>query len=210
MTLEEGGEDLLHLLKMPLNEELIAGVDEVGRGCLFGPVFAGAVLLTSKAEISLLKAGLKDSKMLTAKQRKLLSHRIKNEAYAWALGQASAKEIDSVGIREATELAMLRALQKLPQPINLIFVDGKLPIRLWKGKQKTLIHGDRIKPSISAASVLAKESRDRLIKRLDKSFPGYGLEKHVGYGTKFHQEALLTFGATRLHRASFLRKILPS
>jgi len=186
-----------------------AGVDEVGKGSLFGPVFAGAVLLDQNAEIALLKAGLTDSKLLTSKKRELLVPLIKQEAQAWALGQASQKEIDLIGIRSATEKAMIRALEKLTKPLQMVLVDGVLPIRLWKGHQKTLVHGERKYPAIAAASVLAKEARDALIKRLAENYPGYGLDTNVGYGSTFHREALLEIGPTSLHRKSFLSKIIP-
>ena len=188
----------------------IAGVDEVGKGALFGPVFAGAVILDENAEITLINAGLKDSKLLTSKKRAILVPLIKQEAQSWALGQASQKEIDLIGIRSATEKAMIRALEKLKNPPEMVLVDGVLPIRLWRGSQKTLVHGESKYPAIAAASVLAKEARDELIKRLADIYPGYGLETNVGYGSKFHREALVKIGPTSLHRKSFLSKLLPS
>ena len=188
--------------------ELIAGVDEVGRGCWFGPVFAGAVVLSDAAKLKLKDEGLTDSKALTKKRRSLLVPLIKQEALAWGLGQASNREIDAFGIRQATEKAMLRALQKIPTTIHLVLVDGVLPIRQWEGPQKTIIRGDSSSAAIAAASVLAKEARDALIKRLAKQYEGYGLDKHVGYGTKFHKQTLIALGASSLHRVSFLSKIL--
>ncbi len=193
---------------MANDEESIAGVDEVGRGCLFGPVFAGAVVLNKSAAIYLLSKGLKDSKILTPKKRAHLVPIIKASSQDWALGQASAKEIDSVGIRTATERAMIRALQRLSTPIDLVLVDGLLPLRTWSGPQKTLIRGDSLLPSIAAASVLAKEARDALLKRLAIKFSDYGLDKNMGYGTKFHRQVLLEKGPCSLHRKSFLTKII--
>ena len=190
-----------------LNFKKIVGVDEVGKGALFGPVFAGAVILESDAETTLLEAGLKDSKALTSKKRASLSPLIQEKAKDWGLGQASAQEIDSIGIRKATELAMLRALQKLQNPIDIVLVDGVLPIRIWNGEQKTLVHGESKSAAIAAASVLAKEARDSLIKRLSNQYPEYGLTSNVGYGTKLHREILIAFGPTPLHRQSFLSKI---
>ncbi|MDP6833691.1 MAG: ribonuclease HII [Prochlorococcaceae cyanobacterium ETNP1_MAG_9] len=190
-----------------LNFKKIVGVDEVGKGALFGPVFAGAVILESDAETTLLEAGLKDSKALTSKKRASLSPLIQEKAKDWGLGQASAQEIDSIGIRKATELAMLRALQKLQNPIDIVLVDGVLPIRIWNGEQKTLVHGESKSAAIAAASVLAKEARDSLIKRLSNQYPEYGLTTNVGYGTKLHREVLIAFGPTPLHRQSFLSKI---
>tara|TARA_B100000902_G_C27163644_1_gene840066 strand:+ start:309 stop:878 length:570 start_codon:yes stop_codon:yes gene_type:complete len=186
---------------------MIAGVDEVGKGCLFGPVFAGAVILSKSHEKKLLSEGLKDSKKLSPRQRQNLVPLIKKNSTAWSIGQASAREIDNIGIREATEKAMLRALQKFSSPPDLILVDGILPIRLWQGKQKTQIRGESHFASIAAASVLAKESRDELIKRLARKYSFYGLEKNKGYGTEIHRRNLIKAGATKLHRKSFLSKL---
>ena len=193
---------------MVLKKSQTVGIDEVGRGSLFGPVFAGAVVLEEKARCTLLNAGLKDSKELIAKKRAKLVSLIEQTSQDWALGQASSREIDSIGIRKATELAMLRALQKLSHPINMVLVDGVLPLRLWSGSQQTLVHGESKSPEIAAASVLAKEARDSLIKRLAISYPQYGLESNVGYGTKLHRKNLIKLGPTSLHRKSFLSKIL--
>ena len=186
----------------------VAGVDEVGRGCLFGPVFAAAVVLDEVAEQRLWKAGLTDSKKLSAKRRASLVPLIEQHCLTSGLGQASAHEIDAVGIREATERAMLRALQTLDYFPNVVLVDGNLPLRLWSGPQLTLVGGDSRSAAIAAASVLAKEARDALIRRLSNRFPGYGLERHAGYGTALHREALLALGPTSLHRRSFLRRLL--
>ena len=188
----------------------IAGVDEVGRGCLFGPVFAAAVVLDGDAADGLQAAGLTDSKKLTPRRRAALVPRIEECSLAWALGQASAREIDGVGIRGATELAMLRALQRLHARPELVLVDGNLPLRLWTGPQLTVVRGDSRSAAIAAASVIAKEARDGLIRRLAARCPGYGLEKHVGYGTAQHREALLASGPTPLHRRSFLTRLLKS
>ncbi len=186
------------------------GVDEVGRGALFGPVFAGAVVLTKVSANDLTLAGLTDSKLLTPNKRAQLIPLIKESAISWSLGQSSAKEIDCYGIRCATEKAMLRALTglRLPTMPELIKVDGIVPISLWTGKQITIKKGDRICPAIAAASVLAKEARDALIKRLSYTYPSYGLEKHVGYGTKVHIAAIKSLGSAALHRKSFLKKVL--
>ena len=186
-----------------------AGVDEVGRGCWFGPVFAAAVVLSEAAASALTAEGLTDSKALTARRRARRVPLIEDAAEAWALGQASAREIDHHGIRRATELAMLRALQRLPQQPDLVLVDGVLPLRLWPHPQQTIVRGDSSTASIAAASVLAKESRDALIRRLAERFPGYGLERHAGYGTAVHRQALLAHGPTAMHRCSFLKKVLP-
>jgi len=192
---------------MEANKSLIAGVDEVGKGCLFGPVFAGAVILSKANEKTLLSQGLKDSKKLSHRQRHNLVPLIKKNSIGWAIGQASAREIDSIGIREATEKAMLRALEKFPSPPDLILVDGILPIRLWPGKQQTQVQGESHFASIAAASVLAKETRDELIKRLDHKYSLYGLGKNKGYGTEIHRSSLIKAGATKLHRKSFLSRL---
>ena len=188
---------------------MIVGVDEVGRGCLFGPVFAAAVSLTGAADAELTALGLTDSKALSAKRRADLVPHIQAKASAWALGQGSAREIDAHGIRVATELAMLRALQKLPIQPELVLVDGVLPLRLWPGPQRTIVRGDSQEASIAAASVLAKVARDGLMCRLAERFPEYGFERHAGYGTALHRQALITSGPTALHRKSFLTRLFP-
>ena len=192
---------------LPLGRD-VAGVDEVGRGCLFGPVFAAAVVLETAAAQELLKAGLTDSKKLSAKRRAALVPVIRSLCAASGLGQASAREIDACGIRVATERAMLRALQRLPQRPGLVLVDGNLPLRLWQGPQRTVIAGDSRSAAIAAASVLAKEARDALIRRLSARFPGYGLERHAGYGTAQHRQSLMALGPTPLHRHTFLKRLL--
>jgi len=192
---------------MSTHKYLIAGVDEVGKGCLFGPVFAGAVILSKTNESKLLSQGLKDSKKLSPRKRYKLVPLIKENSIAWSIGQASAREIDSLGIREATEKAMVRALEKFSSPPDLVLVDGILPIRLWARKQKTQVRGESHFPSIAAASVLAKEARDELMKRLAPLYSFYGLEKNKGYGTEFHRKQLIHSGATRLHRKSFLSRL---
>ena len=188
-------------------KSLVAGVDEVGKGCLFGPVFAAAVILSKENEIELLNHGLKDSKKLSHLQRNKLVPLIKTNSIAWTIGQASAREIDVIGIRDATEKAMLRALEKFSSPPDLILVDGILPIRLWPGKQKTQVRGESHFASIAAASVLAKETRDELIKRLARKYNCYGLEKNKGYGTEIHRTNLIKEGATKLHRKSFISRL---
>jgi len=182
-----------------------AGVDEVGRGCLFGPVFAAAVVLDAAAAIELASLGVTDSKTLTARRRQRLLPFIQASALAWGVGQASAREIDAHGIRAATELAMLRALQRLPQPVPPVRVDGVLPLRLWTGPQTCLVRGDQLDGAIAAASIVAKQARDALMDRLDHRWPVYGLAAHKGYGTERHRQALAEHGPCPLHRLSFLR-----
>ena len=204
---DEKEEGLLPLLNMGDKKFLIAGVDEVGKGCLFGPVYAAAVILSKENETKLLSQGLKDSKKLSHRQRNILVPLIKTNSIAWTIGQASAREIDAVGIRNATEKAMLRALEKFSSPPDLILVDGILPIRFWPGKQKTQVRGESHFASIAAASVLAKEARDELIKRLARKYNCYGLEKNKGYGTEIHRTNLIKEGATKLHRKSFISRL---
>ena len=204
---DENEEGLLPLLNMGDKEFLVAGVDEVGKGCLFGPVYAAAVILSKENETKLLSQGLKDSKKLSHRQRNILVPLIKTNSIAWTIGQASAREIDVIGIRDATEKAMLRALEKFSSPPDLILVDGILPIRLWPGKQKTQVRGESHFASIAAASVLAKETRDELIKRLARKYNCYGLEKNKGYGTEIHRTNLIKEGATKLHRKSFISRL---
>jgi ribonuclease HII len=208
---ESGGAEGLWRADAPvwggLDPSLCAGVDEVGRGSLFGPVFAAAVVLPESALAPLAEAGLNDSKKLSARRRQALEPLLHHHALAWALGQASAAEIDRWGIRRATEWAMLRSLQRLPRPPRLLLVDGRLPLRGWSGEQVTVVGGDGRCAAIAAASVLAKQGRDRLLARLALRHPGYGLERHAGYGTAQHREAIRRLGPTPLHRHSFLRSI---
>ena len=163
-------------------------------------------MLPAGALAPLQAAGLTDSKKLTARRRSALVPQIQARAIAWALGQASAAEIDRRGIRWATEQAMHRALQKLPHQPPLVIVDGVLPLRGWLGPQCTLVGGDSHCMAIAAASVLAKQARDGLIQGLAERYPGYGLERHAGYGTAQHREAIGRLGLTPLHRRSFLRQ----
>ena len=192
---------------MSIKQAIIAGVDEVGRGSLFGPVFAAAVILNDFHAQKLINFGLKDSKKLSKKKISFLTQIIQENSQAWGVGQASAREVDALGIRIATEKAMLRALQKLSKQPELVLVDGILPIRQWKGNQEVLIQGESKSPAIAAASVIAKSSRDELIKRLSKKFPQYGLETNVGYGTEFHRKQIKCYGPSKMHRITFLKNI---
>lgn len=189
------------------SEAVWAGVDEVGRGCLFGPVFAAAVLLDDAAATHLAALGVTDSKQLTGPRRQRLLPFIVTAVRGWGLGQASAREIDAHGIRTATELAMLRALQRLPQQPPLVRVDGVLPLRPWPGPQRCLVRGDQLDVAIAAASIMAKQARDGLMERLDQRWPTYGLAAHKGYGTERHRQALADHGPCPLHRFGFLRSL---
>lgn len=175
----------------------IAGVDEVGRGALFGPVFAAAVILSPERRIN----GLRDSKQLTADRREVLAQRIRERALAYATAAIDAFEIDHINIYQASRLAMRMAIQQLdPAPdyllIDAITVDLPLP-------QRALIHGDALSQSIAAASIIAKVERDACMCEWDRVFPQYGLKNHKGYSTEEHWNALENFGPTALHRFSF-------
>ena len=176
----------------------IAGVDEVGRGPLAGPVVTAAVILDPDKPIS----GLDDSKKLTEKRREQLEPIIKQNALAWALGRAEPEEIDQLNILQATLLAMKRAVEGLSiQPTHAL-VDGNQAPNLFC-PVTTIIKGDQSEPVIAAASILAKVARDQEMVVMDKLYPGYGLAKHKGYPTKQHRQALLELGPTVIHRYSF-------
>ena len=206
--LARGGEDARLGAAAGVALASLAGVDEVGRGCLFGPVFAAACCLDVTAWPILAAAGVQDSKALKPVHRQRLLPVIDRLAMDLGLGQASAREIDQRGIRAATELAMVRALQRLAQVPRLVLVDGNLRLRPWRNRQQMVVRGDQRCLTIACASIVAKEARDDLLLRLDRRFPGYGLASHKGYGTPRHREALKRLGPTPLHRLSFLRKTL--
>ena len=178
--------------------KITAGVDEVGRGSLIGPVYAAAVILNK----SINKKLLKDSKTITKDKRELLSSYIKKNSI-WAIGKASKNEIDKMNILQASLLAMKRAVKKLKKRPSHVLIDGnKLP-DLNNYNLKAVIKGDQKVPSISAASIIAKVTRDRFMTELAQLYPGYGWDKNFGYGVKQHQEALKTLGVTLEHRRSF-------
>ena len=176
---------------------VIAGVDEVGRGSLIGPVYAAAVILNK----SINKKLLKDSKSLTAKREVLFKYIKKNSI--WAVGKASIKEIDKINILHASLLAMKRDIKKLKKKPTLVLIDGnKLP-EITNYNLKSIIKGDQKIPSISAASIIAKVTRDKLISNLSKKFKGYGWNQNFGYGTKQHLKAIKNLGITVHHRKTF-------
>jgi ribonuclease HII len=181
----------------------IAGIDEVGRGCLFGPVVAAAVVLSEAQAESLWQAGLRDSKRLSPAQRLILDRRIRSETDQWHLGLASVWEIDRLNILQAALLAMKRAILKFDPLPSECWIDGNQTIPRLDLPQKTIVGGDNTCPSIAAASVLAKVWRDRLMERLALQYPGYGIERHKGYGTAQHRSALQTLGYSPQHRRSF-------
>lgn len=174
-----------------------AGVDEAGRGCLFGPVYASAVILDPERPIS----GLNDSKQLDPEVRLALAGEVRRNAVCWAVASASAAEIDRLNIRQASRLAMRRAVAALRPPCDYLLVDA---LQLdWPVPQRALIQGDARVTAIAAASILAKVERDRALDALDRVFPGYGLARHKGYPTPEHTRALQLLGPTPLHRRSF-------
>jgi len=184
--------------------QLVAGVDEVGRGSLFGPVVAGAVILPISSLSDLAAWGVKDSKQLSPGRRQKLAEEIKAVSLDWAIGYASTKEIDRLNIFHASLLAMKRAVLKLKkvQP-DICLVDGKWIIPELTIPQQALIKGDRRSLAIAAASILAKVWRDDLIDRLAMKYPMYDLKSNKGYGTTKHLSALQQYGASPLHRLSF-------
>ena len=187
---------------MILNREYstgyIAGIDEVGRGPLAGPVVTAAVILDPNRPI----LGLADSKKLTEKRREILADIIKQDALAWAIGRAEPEEIDQFNILQATLLAMKRAVESLSiVPIHAL-VDGNQAPNLMC-PVTTIIKGDQTEPAIAAASIIAKVSRDKEMILMEEYFPGYGFAKHKGYPTKMHQDALMKLGVSEIHRRSF-------
>ena len=176
---------------------LIAGVDEVGRGPLVGAVVTAAVILDPQNPID----GLADSKKLTEKKRERLFAEIQEKALYWSIGRAEAAEIDQINILQATFLAMQRAVAGLPVRPGFVLVDGNKAPDFGVPAQ-AVIKGDGLVPEISAASILAKVTRDREMAELDKQFPQYGFAKHKGYPTALHLEVLAQYGVTEHHRTS--------
>ena len=193
-------------LQQELNKVSEVGIDEVGKGAVFGPVFSAVVLLTEKNKLILKKLGVKDSKKLTPKKRKLLLKKILLLASDYGIGQSSAREIDKFGIRVATELSMIRALKKLKNEPSELLIDGPQLLRPWKGIQKNIISGDSKFTSIASASIVAKVTRDNLMERLEEKFSGYLIFKNKGYGTREHLSIIKQNGITNLHRKSFLKR----
>ncbi|HSK71896.1 MAG TPA: ribonuclease HII [Pyrinomonadaceae bacterium] len=182
----------------------IAGIDEVGRGCLAGAVVAAACILDLSKP---LPEGLNDSKKLTAKKRDSIVEEIKQNALAYSIAQIEAEEIDRINILQATKKAMRLAVENLHLKADFLLIDA-VQLKEIPLPQKAIIKGDAISASIAAASILAKTYRDNLMQEFDKTYPEYGFSKHVGYGTKAHFEALRKHGACPLHRKSF-RGVLP-
>jgi len=180
------------------NQQMIAGVDEVGRGPLAGPVVAAAVILDPNNRIE----GLMDSKKLTEKTRESLAIEIREKSLAWALGRAEVEEIDEINILQASLVAMSRAVEKLSVSPELVLVDGnKCPAVDYP--VQAIVKGDSLIEAISAASIIAKVARDTEMVELDLDYPGYGLAKHKGYPTAMHRQALIDLGVTVIHRRSY-------
>jgi len=188
-------------------DSIEVGIDEVGRGCIFGPVFASIVVISAENNHLLKKIGVDDSKKLSEKKRNSLLPKILKLSKDWGIGQSSVREIDRYGIRHATELSMVRAIYKLKLTPSKIYIDGNLPLTLWQGEQENIIKGDSKLTSISAASILAKVKRDALMIRLEEKYKGYVLYKNKGYGTSDHFLSIKQFGITNMHRKSFLKKL---
>ena len=186
------------ILKREYSTGYIAGIDEVGRGPLAGPVVTAAVILDPNRPI----LGLADSKKLTEKSREILAATIKQDALAWAIGRAEPEEIDQLNILQATLLAMKRAVESLSIVPSHALVDGNQAPNLMC-PVTTIIKGDQTEPAIAAASIIAKVSRDKEMILMEEYFPGYGFAKHKGYPTKMHQDALIKLGVSEIHRRSF-------
>ena len=182
--------------------EIVCGVDEAGRGPLAGPVCAAAVILPDGLVIE----GLDDSKKLTEKKRDALYDVIIEEAIAYSIAFASVEEIEEINILQATFLAMKRAVEGLSVKADLALVDGNQKPHL-DIQARTLVKGDAKSPSIAAASILAKVTRDRLMTEIAEEYPEYEFPKHKGYGTKLHYEKIMEHGISPVHRRSFLKKI---
>jgi ribonuclease HII len=176
----------------------IAGLDEVGRGPMFGPVVAAAVILPLGVRLP----GLTDSKQLSEKQRNEFEGEIKRNAIAWSIAAIDVEIIDRINIRQASLLAMRTAVERLALSPDYLLIDGSDTID-WPCPQQSVVQGDSMSKSIAAASVLAKVHRDRMLVELDAVYPGYGLARHKGYCSQEHLEALARLGPTPLHRKSF-------
>lgn len=186
-----------------LEYEYIAGVDEAGRGPLAGPVYAAAVILKPVARID----GINDSKKLSEKKREELYDVIIENSIAYAVYSVDEKTIDEVNILNATYMAMNGAVNSLSVRPDFVLIDGN-SIKNMTLPHETIVKGDAKSISIAAASILAKVSRDRYIIKMAEKYPEYGFEKHKGYGTKAHTEAILKYGPCEIHRKTFLKKLL--
>jgi ribonuclease HII len=188
----------------------IAGFDEAGRGALVGPVAVAAVILPSEPHLTRTLVGVRDSKQMTPRQRETWAGRIKTVALAWQVDFASVEEIDGLGIARGTRLAATRVLENLNVLPDYLLLDFRLDLPESSLPQTALVKGDQLSLSIAAASVLAKTTRDKVMRELDAQYPGYGLGKNKGYGTQAHRSALMRLGYSSVHRKSFVIKELRS
>ncbi|MDB5186069.1 MAG: putative Ribonuclease [Candidatus Saccharibacteria bacterium] len=179
------------------HRDMIVGIDEVGRGCWAGPLVAGAVLLGDPI------VGLADSKKLSKRTREKLDADIRVSAVAYGLGWVTPFELDEIGLTEAVRLAMERAMAEIRVPYDEIIIDGNYNFLSSNPKSSCLIKADDTIQAVSAASIVAKVARDQYMEKMALTHPGYGFEKHVGYGTAAHSAALKLYGITELHRRSF-------
>jgi ribonuclease HII len=179
--------------------KLVAGLDEVGRGALAGPVVAAAVILN----LADVPAEVNDSKMLTRLKRERLSLEIEKRAVAFAVGRVEHDEIDRINILQASLQAMVKAVKALQPPAEYALIDGRNLLPGFDCPQQAIIKGDKQCVSIAAASILAKVARDRWMREFDEQYPGYGFAEHAGYNTRMHQEAIAKLGACAIHRRSF-------
>jgi ribonuclease HII len=199
------------------DEKIEAGIDEAGRGCLWGPLMAAAVIWPEESswtdEIRSISSSIKDSKQLSAKKRSILESQIKTHAIAWSLGSVEAKEIDTIGMTKSNRLAFERALQALGRPVDRVLIDGILGITQRDTLEQIIEpKGDGTYLSIAAASILAKEGRDRIVNEICGQSPELNEKYHLltskGYGTLKHREGIKTHGLHEFHRRLFLRKLL--
>lgn len=179
--------------------QFVSGIDEAGRGPLAGPVVAAAVILPKDIFID----GVNDSKKLTEKKRSVLFEEIKQKAFSYGIGIVDSKTIDEINILQATFLAMRKALEQLSVKPNLVLVDGNHTIPNLQNKQQAIVSGDAKSACIACASILAKVTRDNMMLEYAKQYPQYNFEKHKGYGTKAHLEAISKYGPCPIHRMSF-------
>lgn len=186
-------------------KNLIAGIDEVGRGCFAGPVVVAAVIF-SKTDI--VPNGIRDSKELTPKSRRILAKQIKQKATAVSIATIDVKYINKHGIKKATEKAMRKAVKNLSKTPDHLLIDAFYIPYIKKSIQLPIIKGDKKSISIAAASIVAKDYRDRLMRKYHKVFPEFGFFRHKGYGTKQHQQAILSYGITEIHRINFIQTFL--
>ena len=184
--------------------KIIAGIDEAGRGSLAGPVVAAAVVFSEiKVVEELIKIGIMDSKVLSAKKRDCLYNIAIEKCRDWAIGIVSERTIDKINVLEASKLAMKRAVENLSVKPDFLLIDGKYTIEDYPASQMAIPHADEFVFSVSVASILAKVARDKILTGLDKKYPEYGFAKHKGYGTEYHMKILKKNGHCEIHRKTF-------